>query len=122
MDPLAPEFVPTSSQIWTATSFPGVEIVKLHSDAPEKGGTGLLKMAAGSVFPRHQHLGPEETYVLSGEVNFGVQTARAGDYFFMPTDSVHELVAYQDSLMLCTAPAGIQVLDAGAGAPAGVAA
>jgi anti-sigma factor ChrR (cupin superfamily) len=42
--------------------------------------TCLVRMAAGTAYPRHIHAGPEECLVLEGELRVGDEMLRAGDY------------------------------------------
>lgn len=77
---------------------PGVEL--LHFQAgPGLGGadTGLVRMAAGLVFPRHRHIGAERVLVLEGgyrDSSGGVFAA--GDSVEMPDGSRHSYQVLPD--------------------------
>ena len=52
--------------------------------------TALFRMAAGSEYIPHVHAGPEECYVLEGDLHVGDDIVmHAGDYQRAPAGSVH---------------------------------
>ena len=74
---------------WRALS-PGVEFKLLWFDAHICVKSFLLRAAAGSRFPRHDHHGFEECLVLEGEFAIGQLPLGAGDFHGVSTQAVHE--------------------------------
>jgi len=74
---------------WQSTAFEGVEICRLFSDPAADRLTMMVRMAPGSVYPPHVHGGPEECYVLSGELKVGEDVLKAGDYQRAGQSSTH---------------------------------
>jgi len=46
-------------------------------------------MEPGSHYPPHHHAGPEQCYVLEGELRIGDLVLRAGDYSCAAADTLH---------------------------------
>lgn len=65
---------------WEPTSIAGVDIRRLFVDQERDRLTMLVRMAAGTAYPSHHHSGPEECYVLQGDLHVGEQVLHAGDY------------------------------------------
>lgn len=42
----------------------------------------FVKMLPGGVFPVHKHTGGEEIFVVDGEVSYGEEKLKQGDYFY----------------------------------------
>ena len=53
--------------------------------------TTLVKMAPGARYPRHRHAGPEECYVIDGEVHISGAVLRKGDYQRAEAESIHDV-------------------------------
>ena len=51
--------------------------------------TALVRMAAGTAFPPHEHRGTEDVYLLEGEMWVGEVQMRPGDYCRAPEGSDH---------------------------------
>ena len=66
--------------------------------------TFLLKFAAGASYPNHTHPGGEEVYVLEGEVRFGADHLRAGDYLYTPPGAMHPVFSKTGCVMLFLVP------------------
>ena len=67
----------------------GMYVKNLFVNRAEHRVTMLVKMEAGGSYPPHVHFGPEECYVLSGDIygdNFSMQ---AGDYQYAEPGSKH---------------------------------
>lgn len=92
---------------WQGTPCEGVEIASLFS-APDGGGTNLLRMAQGAVFPRHRHIGREEVYVLEGRVKLGDVTLGPGDYLLVTPGEEHDGLALEAAVMLVVTDKGIE--------------
>ena len=61
---------------WEPTRYPGIErsLFRLNDSG---GRSSVVRLAAGTRFPRHTHQGTEEVLVLAGAVNIGEH--RRGD-------------------------------------------
>lgn len=68
---------------------PGIEVKRLFVDPVTKTVTSLVRVAAGAVYPAHIHRGPEQLYVLDGEVVFDDHTLTTGDYEVRSPDTRH---------------------------------
>jgi len=73
---------------WVKMPVPGVEIRRLIGDR-----TLLVRMEPGAVYPPHDHLQTEQTYVMQGSItgSDGV-TLYAGDFSVMAAGSQHGLI------------------------------
>lgn len=81
---------------WEDTGIPGILIRRLHVDANAGRMTCLLKMQEGAVYPAHEHGGPEECYILHGDMRFGGETFRVGDYLRAETGTLHPEITTED--------------------------
>ena len=79
----------TERMEWQATGKPGCQRKMLFADAQQKSFTSLVRMQAGTHFPAHRHGGPEEVFILSGDLIVEGQTLKPGDYCRAETASVH---------------------------------
>jgi anti-sigma factor ChrR (cupin superfamily) len=82
-----------SGEGWMATGVDGLRAKLLRYDAAEDRRTVLLELAPGCRVPAHSHSGPEECYVVTGDLSTrdssGDCTLFAGDYMRMPARSEH---------------------------------
>jgi len=85
---------------WKATPFPGVASKLLFFDRETGMTTSLVRMAAGSVFPSHNHAGPEHSYVLEGDVRFEDHTLQPGDYEVALPSSAHTSITTSQGCLL----------------------
>jgi anti-sigma factor ChrR (cupin superfamily) len=74
---------------WQPHRMPGVEVVVLFNDTVNRMRSLLVKVAAGIVYPLHQHRGVEEIYMLEGELDLSGEIYLAGDYIRSTTNSIH---------------------------------
>jgi anti-sigma factor ChrR (cupin superfamily) len=74
---------------WLRTALAGIEIKPLFVDAAQRRVSMLVRMEPGTSYPKHRHAGSEECFVISGELEVGERTLRAGDYQVAARDSVH---------------------------------
>ena len=82
---------------------PGVLIKTLSVDSATKRHVALVRMAAGTQLPPHQHLGDEEVFVISGDCHTSAeQVLYAGDYFKAAAGSWHEMTRTQEGTMFLT--------------------
>jgi quercetin dioxygenase-like cupin family protein len=85
---------------WKATPFPGVTSKLLFFDRQTGMTTSLVRMTAGSVFPSHNHAGPEHSYVLEGDVRFEDHTLQPGDYEVALPSSAHSSITTAQGCLL----------------------
>ena len=85
---------------WKATPFPGVTSKLLFFDRKTGMTTSLVRMTAGSVFPAHNHAGPEHSYVLEGDVRFEDHTLQPGDYEVALPSSAHTSITTSQGCLL----------------------
>jgi len=71
----------------------GIKIKFLFSDEVRRTKTVLIKMAPGSVLPKHHHSSVEECLMLEGELFSGNDVLRAGDYQVSLADSEHQRIS-----------------------------
>ena len=74
---------------WEDTAVPGVRLRVLTIDAAADRFTALVRMDPGASYAAHRHVGPEECFVLEGDLRHGTQVMRAGDYEWLPAGSEH---------------------------------
>jgi quercetin dioxygenase-like cupin family protein len=72
---------------WKDAPAPGVQYRPLHGSK-----TMLVRMAADTWLPAHDHKQAEQCLVLEGSISSEGVTAYAGDFTFMPAGSVHSAV------------------------------
>jgi anti-sigma factor ChrR (cupin superfamily) len=66
---------------WEETGVEGVQVRRLFVDRANNRMTAMFRMAPGTSYPEHIHDGPEECYVLEGDLHVGEELImRAGDY------------------------------------------
>ena len=74
---------------WKQLAVPGAWI-KLLSIERERGYAVLLgKLEPGVRYPAHTNAGPEDLYVLTGDLHVGDRTMRAGDFHHADAGSLH---------------------------------
>ena len=84
---------------------PGIFAKILNMDAERGRITALVRMAPGSRYAAHRHLGTEEVLVLEGSCYCGGRLLRKGDYHRAEVGSVHvDVRSDEGSLMLISAP------------------
>lgn len=84
-------FLPHAAESgWKALPIPGAYI-KLLSLQRERGYAVLLgKLDPGVHYPAHTNAGPEDFYILSGDLQVSGRALRAGDYHHADAGSAHE--------------------------------
>lgn len=96
---------------WTAGALPGVFLKVLFSDAARGYTTAVVRMAPGTRYPSHKHVGVEELYLLEGDLSVDDLAMRAGDYCRGEAGSIHkEIVTGQGCLFIVTSSTHDQLL------------
>ena len=62
--------------------------------------TMLVRMEAGSSYPQHIHDGPEECYVLQGDLRVGDEVLGRGDYQRAAPGSRHGIQSTENGCLL----------------------
>lgn len=94
---------------WKATDYPGIER-SLFRNNDAGGRSSVVRLAAGSRFPRHAHHGTEEVVVLSGRVAIGGVELAEGDYLFTEPGEEHDVAALTDSLIFVSSQKATPVI------------
>lgn len=87
-------------RIWESTGIEGIEVQRLFNDSRENRMTALVRMAPGTSYPAHVHNGPEECYVLQGDLRVDDQVLCAGDYERRAPTSRHGIQSTKDGCLL----------------------
>jgi anti-sigma factor ChrR (cupin superfamily) len=93
-------YVPGAGEPFQSTGAPGVDVRRLFVDHEERRVTLLVRMAAGSSYPAHEHASHEECYVLQGDLRVGDLHMHAGDFQRAEAGSVHGTQATDDGCVL----------------------
>jgi quercetin dioxygenase-like cupin family protein len=95
------DYVLDSPEGWQATPFEGTEVKVLASNAPENYRVVLVRLAPGTTFPRHIHAaGPEECFIVSGDLLTDGRTLGPGDYIHAPSGTDHAPVKSERGCVL----------------------
>lgn len=90
---------------------PGIVAKILNLDTERRRVTALVRMAPGSSYADHRHLGTEEVLVLEGSCYCGGRLLRPGDYHRAEPGSIHlDTRTDEGSLMLVIAPLQNEIL------------
>ncbi len=76
---------------WEKTAIAGIDVRRLFVDRAAGRVTMLVRMAAGTTYPRHRHGGAEECFVISGDLRHGERVMNAGDFEVVHEGSIHEV-------------------------------
>jgi anti-sigma factor ChrR (cupin superfamily) len=98
-----PALLRAAERHWLPSDVPGVEIAQLWLDVERRRHTTLLRMAAGTFLPAHRHGGPEECYVVAGDLRDRDLVLGAGDYVRHDGGTQHSLTTRGGCLLLITA-------------------
>ena len=79
----------TEAMEWQAGGASGCQRKVLFVDERQQSVTSLVRMQAGTHFPAHRHGGPEEVFMLRGDLVVEGQTMKPGDYCRAETASIH---------------------------------
>ncbi|GAH38963.1 unnamed protein product, partial [marine sediment metagenome] len=94
---------------------PGFGIQVLRTDERTGHFTVMIRAEAGSVLPRHKHLGAAEIYILSGKgVHPQTGAFSTGDYIFEEEGAIHDEVHFAetcDMLMVNYGPSAFLTPD-----------
>ena len=74
---------------WQRLRVPGAAFKLLSWDRERGYAVALGKLAPGAQYPAHPHHGPEDLYMLSGDLHIGSQVLQAGDYHHAAPGTAH---------------------------------
>jgi len=74
---------------WQSQRVPGCWIKPLLVEQQGKIATSLVRMDPGTHFPAHRHGGPEEVFLLEGDLVVEGQKLKPGDYCRAETGTIH---------------------------------
>jgi quercetin dioxygenase-like cupin family protein len=74
---------------WRALPVPGAYVKLLHMDVERGYAVALGKLDPGTRYPEHRHQGPEEIFILSGDLTIGGQRLDAGDFHHADAGTTH---------------------------------
>ncbi len=100
LGPLASRYVDVDDLPWVDLPFKGVQGKILLLDEKRGVVTALVRMAAGSEIPFHEHTGIEQTYMLEGSLADEEGACRAGQYVWRPKGNRHVATSPNGALML----------------------
>lgn len=78
-----------SDRQWQLHPVAGVKVAPLHLDAEKREMVALMQGEAGAYYPVHRHAGPEEIYMLEGDLIIYNTVLTAGDYIRSVPESQH---------------------------------
>jgi anti-sigma factor ChrR (cupin superfamily) len=85
---------------WEPTGRPGIEARRLFVDRAGNRITMLVRMAPGTWYPGHTHGGPEECYVLQGDLRVADKVLHPGDYQRAAKGSQHGIQSTKNGCVL----------------------
>lgn len=89
----------------------GISVKVLRFDeATQRSSTFLLKFEAGASYPNHNHPAGEEIFVLEGEVRFGPDQLKAGDYLYTAPGATHSVFSKTGCVILFLVPEEVELL------------
>ena len=104
-------FISADEGAWIEAE-PGIFAKILNMDAERGRLTALVRLAPGSRYAAHRHLGSEEVLVLEGSCYCGGRLLRKGDYHRAEVGSIHvDMRTDEGSLMMISAPLQSEMLS-----------
>lgn len=100
----------SSEREWTPSGLPGIER-SLFRNNDAGGRSSVVRLAAGSRFPRHHHQGTEEVLVLAGSVRISEHDLLAGDYLFTEAGEEHDVLALTDAIIFVSSQKGTPIVE-----------
>ncbi|MEK9136553.1 MAG: cupin domain-containing protein [Bacteroidota bacterium] len=85
---------------WMKHPVEGIMVKQLSLDDKKGYATLLMRVAAGTKYPEHNHTGPEECYVLAGSIRVGEHVLRAGDFHHAEPGTHHGEIMSDDGALL----------------------
>jgi quercetin dioxygenase-like cupin family protein len=74
---------------WAESGLPGITIKPLYSNPALGTQTALVRLAPGTHYPKHRHVGTEECLVMEGVLRMDDITLNAGDFIVNKDGEIH---------------------------------
>jgi quercetin dioxygenase-like cupin family protein len=108
------QLVRSEQVAWQPLAEPGVtgisvKVLRFDAEAG-RAPTILLKFEPGASYPAHNHPGGEEIYVLEGDIRFGNDNLKAGDYLYTVPNNVHAVSSEGGCVILAVVPREVEVV------------
>ncbi len=81
--------VATKTAPWQPSAMPGIEVLALYDHPDHAEQVALVRFAPGASFPRHEHPGGEEIFVLDGSLEDEHGRYGTGTWLRQPPGSTH---------------------------------
>jgi anti-sigma factor ChrR (cupin superfamily) len=103
--------IDTEALEWIPTG--GGNSLKILRVSEETGSwSALINAKAGTVNPRHRHLGPADFLVLSGSIEYRGGFAKAGSWVYEPAGAIHDATSHsEDTIYLANVHGPIAYLN-----------
>lgn len=98
---------------WQPHPVSGVQIAVLHLDQDQREITALFHAAEGVQYPVHDHKGPEDIYMLRGDLQVGPITLQTGDFIRSDRGALHPHATQEGCLCLVRSCIDDSFLDIG---------
>ena len=98
--PNSSTYVSPQDMEWKPSQFEGIDIKVLYEDTERGEMTCLLRWAPGTTLPFHKHPEIEQSYVIEGAFSDHDGIARAGEFVWRQTGSMHETHSAQGCTIL----------------------
>jgi anti-sigma factor ChrR (cupin superfamily) len=82
-------FAPSTGVSFEPTGIDGIVVRRLAVDREKDQVTMIVRMAPGTSYPAHRHGGPEECFVIDGDIRVGAIHMRRGDFQRAEAGSLH---------------------------------
>ena len=89
-----------SEGMWEDVGISGIKVKRLFVDPKRDSVTMLVRMPAGAAYPRHRHAGPEQCYVIEGDLRVDNLAFFAGDYQYAEPNSLHGVQFTENGCLL----------------------
>lgn len=74
---------------WIESGLPGITMKELYTNPSSGTQTALVRLAPGTHYPKHRHVGTEECLVMEGVLRMDEITLKAGDFVVNRDGEVH---------------------------------
>jgi predicted ChrR family anti-sigma factor len=95
-----PIFVEAGDTGWEPTGVSGVSVKPLFVDPEHDRVTMLVRMVPGTTYPAHRHGGPEECFLLEGDLDDGDVCMHPGDYLRKDGGTLHGVQSTKDGCLM----------------------
>jgi anti-sigma factor ChrR (cupin superfamily) len=86
--------------VFEPTAIAGISTRRLAVDVRNRRITMLVRMEAGTSYPAHRHGGPEECFVVAGDLLVGTVAMHAGDFQRAEAGTVHPVQSTRGGCLL----------------------